>query len=571
MRNPGPQGAPATGIDAGESRMISGMRLVLAAGALGTTYIDPTEPSRLAAATYSVLILYCAYSLALHWISVRGIEFPALLQYSLHWIDVACYVALIGLSNGTNSIFFVLFFFCIIVASFRWGFAPGIRVTIASVVLFVIVGYATRPPAPEFDLNRFLLRTSALPVLGYMIARWGGYELRLKRRLALLKEISTLSNPRFGVDRTLGANMERLRAFYHADSCVAVLFDTDDGPFFLRRAKAGNPEAATTAEPISAELAKNLLSFGKDEAIAFRLKSSWWLLPRRSQCCVLVRGAERSRSCENQKSFRAVAEVLGTPSFLTVPLNSRNRNSGRLFLTAGKRPFESEDLDFLCQAADSFMPVLDNIVLVDRMATRAAEEERHRIARDIHDRIVQPYIGLQLGITSFRELIDMGPVDNWLPALKERAAKLQTLAAGGIADLRQYVRRLKDGAGSNGGFVQGLQRFAATFSEATGIEVDVNVAEGFHINDRLAAEVFPMLTEALSNIRRHTRAMHGSIELKTTGERLIVLVENETGKEGPPEPFVPRSIADRAESLQGMVMVKTLKNFSTGVVIEIPL
>jgi len=208
---------------------------------------------------------------------------------------------------------------------------------------------------------------------------------------------------------------------------------------------------------------------------------------------------------------------------------------------------------------------------VDRMATRAAEEERQRIARDIHDRIVQPYIGLQIGIASIQELLNLAAEEDLLPLLKERTSKLQALTTAGIADLRQYVRQLRHGEGANGGFVEGLRRFAARFSEATGIDVEVKAAEDFHVNDRLAAEVFPMLTEALSNVRRHTRALRSSIELKNVGERLIAVVENETGSEGPPPLFRPRSIAERATSLQGTVSVKTLANRNTGVIIEIPL
>ncbi len=569
MQSAGYRGTEALPIDPGESRMITGMRLVLAVAALAITSIDPTEPSRFAAATYSVLALYVFYSLALHLLCLKGTEFPVPVQYALHWIDVAFYVALIGLSNGTNSIFFVLFFFCIIVASFRWGFAPGMRVTIVSVVLYVIVGYAARPPTPEFDLSRFILRTSALPVLGYMIAHWGGYELRLKRRLALLKEISTLSNPRFGIDRTLGANMERLRAFHGADHCVTVLSAADEARFYLRRATTENPEVAMHAEPVPAELANKLLSFGEAEAVCFRLGISWWRPRRLLAVSMQARGGPRKQG--DKRLCYAVAEVLGASSFLTVPMQSRNRTVGRLFLTCRKRSFQAADLDFLCQVIDSVMPVLDNIVLVDRMATRAAEDERQRIARDIHDKIIQPYIGLQLGITSIRELCDLVTGENLVPLLKERTSRLQMLAEAGTADLRQYVRRLKFGEGSNGGFVEGLQRFAARFYEATGIEVAVKAAEGFHVNDRLAAEVFSMLEEALSNIRRHTHALRCSIELKTAGERLVALVENETGTEGPPVPFVPRSISERAASLQGTVMVRTPENGNTAVLIEIPL
>jgi signal transduction histidine kinase len=569
MQEAGSQGMFAIPTDPGEDRMISGMRLVLAVAAFVITHIDPTEPSRFAAATYSTLILYLVYSLALHALSLKGVQFPMPVQYSLHWIDAAFYVALIGLSHGTNSIFFVLFFFCIIVASFRWGFAPGMRVTIVSVVLYVIVGYAARPPAPEFDLGRFILRTSALPVLGYMIAHWGGYELRLRRRLALLKEISTLSNPRFGVDRTLGANMNRLRVFYGADQCVVVLPHADGGQYSLRRATTEDPEAAMRAERVSADLVKTLLLFGPEEMVCCRLGDSWWWPRRLLAVSTESRGGPRKHG--DEELCRSVAEVLGASSFLTVPMRSKDRSVGRLFLTARKRSFRPADLDFLYQVVDNIMPVLDNIVLVDRMATRAAEEERQRIARDIHDTIIQPYIGLQLGITSIRELCDATNGGNPMPILKERASRLQELAAAGIADLRQYVRRLKYGEDSNGGFVKGLQRYATRFCEATGIEVEVKAAESFHINDRLAAEIFSMLEEALSNIRRHTRALRSSINLKTSGEQLFVLVENETGTEGPPEPFIPRSIAERAASLEGTASVKTLENGNTAVIIQIPL
>jgi hypothetical protein len=64
-----------------------------------------------------------------------------------------------------------------------------------------------------------------LLVLGYMIAYWGGNEIKLKRRLKLLKEINLLANPRFGVSETIGALLERLRALYQADDCWLIISD----------------------------------------------------------------------------------------------------------------------------------------------------------------------------------------------------------------------------------------------------------------------------------------------------------------------------------------------------------
>ncbi|MFD2270613.1 hypothetical protein ACFS07_04395 [Undibacterium arcticum] len=62
----------------------------------------------------------------------------------------------------------------------------------------------------EAEISRLLLRTTFLLALGYMIAYWGGSEVaQKKRRLALLRDVSQLSNPRFGVDHTIASVLEK--------------------------------------------------------------------------------------------------------------------------------------------------------------------------------------------------------------------------------------------------------------------------------------------------------------------------------------------------------------------------
>src|SRR5215212_7245977 len=192
--------------------MVCLMRLVLAVSALVIVYLDPAEPNRLVPVTYTALVLYTLYSAALYVLTVSRESWQP--GGWVPWADVASYLLLVSLSSGTNSVFFFFFFFSILEASFRRGFAPGLRVTLVSAALFTLVGYLSAPPEPAFELNRFLLRPIYLVVLGYMIAYWGEAELRLKRRLALLKEVNTLSNPRFGVAQTVATMMKRVRAFY---------------------------------------------------------------------------------------------------------------------------------------------------------------------------------------------------------------------------------------------------------------------------------------------------------------------------------------------------------------------
>jgi signal transduction histidine kinase len=49
------------------------------------------------------------------------------------------------------------------------------------------------------------------------------------------------------------------------------------------------------------------------------------------------------------------------------------------------------------------MPVLHNIILVDQLASDAANAERQRIAFDLHDRVIQSYVGLQMGSEAVRQ------------------------------------------------------------------------------------------------------------------------------------------------------------------------
>src|SRR5215203_5787359 len=216
-----------------DDRIIAVMRFILALSALLITIVDPSEPDRLVAITYAALSLYTIYSAALYLLVQRFQAIQAVIRKWTHWADVAWYIVLIGLSSGTSSVFFFFFFFAILVASFRWGFRSGLGVVVISTILFVIVGFATAPRGPDFELNRFLLRPIYLLVLGYMIAYWGDYEITLKRRLALLKEVNTLANPRFGVDRTTSWLMERLRSFYDADACILITVEHSTGTYYL--------------------------------------------------------------------------------------------------------------------------------------------------------------------------------------------------------------------------------------------------------------------------------------------------------------------------------------------------
>ena len=536
------------------------MRLILASAALLVIYIDPSEPDRFIAATYTALALYVAYSLFLYLTSGNQVSHLLWLHSWAHWLDVAWYTGLIALSSGTSSIFFFFYFFSILVASFRWGFASGLRVTLASSFLFAIVGYVASP-GHLLEMNRSLLRPVYLIVLGYMVAYWGGSELRLKKRLQLLKEVSTLSNPRFGVEQTMNMLMQRLRTFYQARGCLLILSGQGPDSYRLHHCDDRAPDGVRSEDLIN-DSAQPLLELPAELAVLYR-SSRWWPTKATYYAFDVLK---TEKAIVERAACEKLATTLEAESFISVPLQYRNRPIGRFFITGNRVAFHESDLDFMLQAVGQIMPVLENIRLVDRMASDAAREERQTIARDIHDSVIQPYIGLQIGLAGINQKLAQGGFD-----VKPDVARLLQGTVGEIDDLRSYVKGLREVSQKDSYFLSAVQRFTQRFAEMTGIAIEIEAEEGFHIKDRLAAEAFQIIAEALSNVRRHTKSTRIIVKIKHQENCFVIEIDNYVPEAGPLAPkFTPKSISGRAEALGGQVNINARECMTT-VRVEIPL
>lgn len=544
--------------------MIGLVRLVLALAALLIIFIDPTEPDKNVELTYGALVLYTIYSAAVYLLSLRrDRRGPRRLT---HWVDVAFYVVLVSLSSGTNSVFFLSFFFAIIVASFRFGFPEGVRVTVASAVLFSVIGYATAPAGDPFEINRFLLRPVYLLTLGYMTAYWGGGEIKLKRQSSLLRGVTRLSNPRFDVGYTIGSMLLKLRVFYDADHCLIVLADPRDNAYRLFRLRREQTAEAVQAELVPEPLARLLLTLPEDCAVVYGGKSRLRSLLDSGYYAAdtSVRG-----DCERglEKASGLLAETLGAESFISVPLHYRERTIGRLYVSAPPGLFDGEDIAYLMQVGEQIMPVIHNIRLLERLASNSAEQERQRLARDIHDSVIQPYLGLQYKLAAIRNKAAEGR------ELGEDIERLFEMTVDEVAGLRGFVRGLKDGEERADNFVSAVQRFAAQFAQNYDLDVKVESKGDFRVNDRLAADLIRIVHEGLSNVRKHSSAAASRITLERADRSLRISIENDDPRsdDDPRPTFTPRSIHERAEELGGHVEVERTADARTLVRVEIPL
>lgn len=549
-----------------DGRLVCLMRLVLSFSALVIIYVDPSEPDRFVAATYAALTLYLLYSGALCLLT--SLRDAPVWERAVPWIDVACYLVLVSLSSGTSSVFFFFFFFAILVASFRQGFRAGLSVAVVSAVSFTLVGFLAAPAEPRFEWNRFLLRPTYLFVLGYMMAYWGGSELRLKRELNLLREVSGLANPRFGLTHTLGAVMRTLRAFYDAEGCLLVWSEPREGGHYLLTSARGDEGRPAHVEQVPAELAGLLRALPGDASAVYKGRRTVRYYTRRLRGSIPF-ASDPARDARGRAEVEALAGRLGADSFITVPAYFRNSVVGRLYLTGRRGAFSEGDVEFLEQLVMQVAPLLDNIRLLERLSSNAAEQERQRLARDIHDSVIQPYLGLQYRLAAIRNKVAAGRADDVAGDLE----RLFESTAAEVNGLRGFVRGLKETDESSDNLAAAVRRFAAQFAEDYGIDVRVECAGPLRVNPRLAAEVIRFVHEGLSNVRKHTGAAHVTLGLGCGERDCFIRIEND-GADADADAardFTPRSLTERARELGGRVRVEPAGEDRTAVTVEIPL
>ena len=208
--------------------------------------------------------------------------------------------------------------------------------------------------------------------------------------------------------------------------------------------------------------------------------------------------------------------------------------------------------------------MIENIMLLDGLASDAAFRERQKIARDLHDSTIQPYIGLRHGIAAVRQSVQ---------AEHPAAAELDTLldmTSQVITDMRAFAKTVRQGAArQEAELLVALRRQANQVRQFYGIAIEVRAAPDLAVSDRLAAEVFQIINEGMSNIRKHTRARSGTIDLSNVDGQLCIRIENPT-PDGPTAPFLPGSIAERTAALGGTIEIDHAAPGATAVCIAIP-
>jgi signal transduction histidine kinase len=387
----------------------------------------------------------------------------------------------------------------------------------------------------------------------------GERHIQAARKEAFLGVLNQVSNPRFGIDRTMTAALERTRAFFMAERCFVVLQEHDTGEYAIREVREGDPPLMPE-ESIDAEFARPMLAEPRSHTLLYVRPLGW----RGLGGVALIHGGAGRWIAQDEGRLRELAGLLEAASFISAPLVLA-RGRGRIYVSTSMRYLGRADALFLERIAAQELAAIDRIGLLDRIASDAAALERKKIALDLHDTAIQSYIGLQLGLAALcRQASPSNPLAGELD-------KLAAMASDVIVGLRDYTSQARGGAEADEPIcLAALRRHAAQANAAYGIDVHIEIEGAIEFGDRLTAEVLQIVREGISNVCRHTSAKRAGVALRCGGDLLRIEISNEHGARQPP-PFRPRSISERAAALGGSAFVREGRFNDTIVCVEIPL
>ena len=214
-------------------------------------------------------------------------------------------------------------------------------------------------------------------------------------------------------------------------------------------------------------------------------------------------------------------------SFLGAPIAVRGHVFGNVYLCdkAGGGQFTDDDEDLVVSLASVASLAIENARLHARVAELATLEDRERIARDLHDTVVQRLFAVGLSLQATQRLVDDPVVSSRLVTAVD---DLDTT----VRDIRAAIFELQVAHRSGPSVRQQLLDLAAQSAPALGFDPVIRFDGPIDaaVDQSLAEDLLAVLREALANIAKHAHATRAEIGVEVRDQRLsLVVVDDGVG------------------------------------------
>ena len=526
----------------------------------------------------ALLLLYCAHSLALMgtlWFRTK-LEFrPSAL---VHATDLLWPTVISLVTNGPSSPFFLYFVFAILGAAFRWGLRESLLTVVGALAAMtadakiLTLGPMARLFESHFDANVFVVRTVYMVILAFLVGSLAESEKQRRTEALSIAQISSEVRVDAGLKGTLQAVLHQVLNLFGARQLVLVAGD----PGSLR-ANLWRVERLQTGDVV--------FSWGHLDPDEWRRYA--FELPARGAAAAWRRRNDRSAILLDREGNR----IRGTRSLLpagfsaqpyfdlllSIGIPSMPDISARLFLFDPKLGGRAEEqLRFLQYLTQQISPAVYNVYILRRLRSRAASVERGRVARELHDGVVQTLHAVAFRLYALRT--------NSMLASRECAQELldiQELVQNETTSLRTLIHQLKPVDFDPRHLVDFLSGVIERYRYETGIGAKFvcDVAD-VTLRPQACREVAGIVQEALANVLKHSGAENVLVRLSAESGMWVLSIEDDgrgfafSGKLSQAELEKirggPLVIKERVRSLSGELTIESKPGQGARLVVSFP-
>jgi len=531
-------------------RLITWSRVALAAFALVAVWIDPPgDPVPNVLVAYSLLLGYLVYAVVLALV-LSSIAAPLpRVGVVAHGVDLANAIAVNALT-GADSPFFVLFVFLLVAAALRWQWR-GIVVT-GAVVLFsyLLVGLlgAETLGMAAFDLDRFIMRGANLAIVAVLLGFLGTWEGRLRRDLV---ELSDFPRKRYTTfEDAARASLGYAAGILRAPRVMLAWEDSEEPWLETLLLEDGDARRERHEHGALSPLVPDSLRDGAFLCLDLSVEQPTSV--RTAPAGVLA--------WRGQPLHAELARRMRARNVISVPVVGEGVNA-RLF-AFDKTQLTSDDLVVALILARQIVGVLEQHFLMVETRQSAANQERIRVARELHDGVAQSLAAAAFHVRGLRGTLASDPI-------------------GAQAGLDEVERLLVDEQRELRLFMQELRPWSASSEESTtrarllelchrvailwGVDVDLESVD--EIATPNAWDAYRLAQEGLINAARHAQASRIRLAV-SNGARGVTIKISDDGRGFPfqgaydlatleERKIGPVSLKERIASLGGDLMLRT--------------
>jgi PAS domain S-box-containing protein len=214
--------------------------------------------------------------------------------------------------------------------------------------------------------------------------------------------------------------------------------------------------------------------------------------------------------------------------------------------------------------------------LLQQQKVLAVLEERHRLARELHDDLAQVlgYANVQTQLV--RDLLAKGEITTADSCLASLTAAIQDAHT----DTREYILGVKEGISPEQGFFVSLEQYLQRFQQAYKLSTELIVPEMLRVKGleaQVEVQLLRIIQEALTNVRKHACACLVRVVFMVQGDQVQIVVED-NGRGFDPvhlasskgSTFGLRIMRERAEGAGGTLQVCSAPGLGTRIVVQVP-